>query len=176
MEICILSGTGGSLDPTKIVVQMATQYPSSKSTAQSTFAPAVASAVGFTCALDTAADAPARSFDVRRLWKKLCNTSFLGCPPPGEVGFGGAVVPGLELELADDPSGGRPAVVVRLRSGTGAATAGPLVAPSISFNARSTVGRENELLPSGPTTPAAASPGVRNAPRGSRSDFFAFSS
>lgn len=49
--------------------------------------------------------------------------------------------------------------------------------PSISVNARSTFGRLKLLLPMGPTMPAeAVSFGLRNAPRGSRFGFFAFSS
>lgn len=49
--------------------------------------------------------------------------------------------------------------------------------PSISVNARSTFGRLKLLLPMGPTMPAeAVSLGLRNAPRGSRLGFFAFSS
>ena len=49
--------------------------------------------------------------------------------------------------------------------------------PSISVSARSTLGRVKELLPIGPTMPAdAVSFGLRNAPRGSRLGFFAFSS
>ena len=50
---------------------------------------------------------------------------------------------------------------------------------SISLKARSTLGRLKLLLPKGPTIPADApaySAGFRNAPRGSLSDFFEFSS
>ena len=48
---------------------------------------------------------------------------------------------------------------------------------SISVSARSTFGRLKLLLPMGPTIPAdAVSLGLRNAPRGSRFEFFAFSS
>ena len=48
---------------------------------------------------------------------------------------------------------------------------------SISLKARSTLGRLKLLLPKGPTIPAAAkSVGFRNAPRGSLSDFFEYSS
>lgn len=49
--------------------------------------------------------------------------------------------------------------------------------PSISVSARSTFGRLKLLLPIGPTIPAdVVSFGLRNAPRGSRFGFFAFSS
>ena len=50
---------------------------------------------------------------------------------------------------------------------------------SISLRARSTLGRLKLPLPKGPTIPAEApanSAGSRNAPRGSLSDFFEFSS
>ena len=56
--------------------------------------------------------------------------------------------------------------------------AGPIPL-SISLKARSTLGRLKLLLPKGPTIPAAApakSVGFRNAPRGSLSDFFEYSS
>ena len=47
---------------------------------------------------------------------------------------------------------------------------------SISLKARSTFGRLKLLLPKGPTIPAETSAGFRNAPRGSLSGFFEFSS
>ena len=52
--------------------------------------------------------------------------------------------------------------------------------PSISTKARSTFGKVKPPPPIGPTTPAPVPPtasfGFRNAPRGSRSGFFEFSS
>ena len=63
----------------------------------------------------------------------------------------------------------RESVEVLMLSGDGPA--------SISVSARSTLGRLKLLLPMGPTIPAdAVSLGLRNAPRGSRFGFFAFSS
>ena len=56
---------------------------------------------------------------------------------------------------------------------------GPPTPDSISLSARSTFGRLKLLLPKGPTMPAEApakSWGFLNAPRGSLSDFLAFSS
>jgi hypothetical protein len=75
---------------------------------------------------------------------------------------------------------GRP--VARLRAASPLTLEASVLLPSptsISESARSTVGKLKLLLPNGPTIPAAApvkSAGLRKAPRGSRSGFFAFSS
>ena len=71
----------------------------------------------------------------------------------------------------------RSAAATLMASGFAAAPAEEGAEPSISVSARSTLGRVKELLPIGPTMPAdAVSFGLRNAPRGSRFGFFAFSS
>ncbi len=125
-----------------------------------------------------------------RLWKKFCNTSCCVCPPvglgvlaiDGEDG-GRPTEPDCAVEAVNDA--GRVLVAVlrdAIRRAAGASGTLELEAPpatSISDNARTTFGKLNVLLPSGPTIPADApsrSAGLRKAPRGSRSGFLAFSS
>ena len=111
------------------------------------------------------ADVPglaARSLGFSKLLKKFCSTSCcvgLGALPRiGDVGAP-ARLPRPKLP--------RVALV-------------PPLPPSISARARSTVGREKDEEPNGPTRPAGggadASVGVRKIPRGSRSARRAFSS
>ncbi len=130
-----------------------------------------------------------RSLLLSRLWKKFCNTSCCVCPPAavglGEVPNGGDE--GCLGEVCVPNVVGLP-VAVRPVSLLAVAASGileldgplPLLLPiSISDNAFTTFGRLKLLLPSGPTTPAAApssSAGLRKAPRGSRSAFLRFSS
>ena len=96
----------------------------------------------------------ARSLGFSRLLKKFCSTSCC-------VGLGAL------------PRLGDVGAPPRLRPP-------PMLLPSISASARSTVGREKDDEPKGPTRPAAggadASVGVRKMPRGSRSARHAFSS
>jgi len=136
-------------------------------------------------ARDAAALAPARSLALNKLWKKLCNTSCCACPPDelgDELNVGDAGVR-LVVEPAAPPTAGNPDVgrappLDRRRVASPFTLAfSALVPPSISASAFSTFGRLKLLLPRGPTMPAVAvSVGLRNAPRGSRSGFFEFSS
>jgi hypothetical protein len=132
--------------------------------------------------------APARSFELSKLWKKFCNTSCCVCPPAGfgegTVGdIGGlprcapATAAGpLAVDSVEDTGlapreSRRSAALVPLALAPRLAPAGPAPLPtpaSISVSARSTFGRLKLLLPNGPTMPAAAfSVGLRNALRGS---------
>lgn len=135
-----------------------------------------------------AAPAPALSFELSKLWKKFWSTSCWVWPP---VGLGdptmGAGDVGERTLVEAVPTGARPGgrpldaagLRVDLRAGSVAAAGPPPMPTSISVRARSTLGKLKLLLPSGPTIPAAAavrSAGLRKAPRGSRSGFFAFSS
>lgn len=138
-------------------------------------------------ARDAAALAPARSLELNKLWKKFCNTSCCVCPPvelDDELRVGDVVRPAVDAPApptADNPGVGRALPLDRRREAspfTLAFNALPLPKPvSISASAFSTFGRLKLLLPRGPTIPAVAvSAGLRNAPRGSRSGFFEFSS
>ena len=149
--------------------------------------PFVFGGVAFFAAVETA---PARSFEVSKLWKKFCKTSCCVCPLAGL----GEAVGKTVGDVGGRPRSG-PAVLPDNAEGRGRVGARPAtlragspltlddnafpVPISISERARSTCGRLKLLLPSGPTTPAAAlvrSAGFLKAPRGSRSGFFAFSS
>ena len=137
---------------------------------------------------DVAVVPVALSFELNKLWKKFCRTSCCVWPPG--VGLGDEdnvgddtcdLDPGAPTPGTDKLDAGR--VVLRLSGFLVSAPAlipsgaGPPTAPSISVRARSTFGRLKLLLPMGPTIPAdAVSLGLRNAPRGSRFGFFAFSS
>ena len=139
-------------------------------------------------ARDAAALAPARSLELNKLWKKFCNTSCCVCPPVElcdalRVGDAG-VRPVVDVPAppgADNPDVGRAPPLDRRREASPFTLAFNAPLPpnpvSISASAFSTFGRLKLLLPSGPTIPAVAvSVGLRNAPRGSRSGFFEFSS
>lgn len=124
-----------------------------------------------------------------RLWKKFCNTSCCVWPPVGLGEPAGSVGDdALDREFAAERgtarvAGARPDVALdNLRPLSGPVLMPrelepPPTVPSISVSARSTLGKLKLLLPMGPTIPAATlSLGFRNAPRGSRSGFFDFSS
>jgi hypothetical protein len=147
-------------------------------------------AFGVVVLFAAAETAPARSFEVSKLWKKFCKTSCCVCPLVGLGEAAGSTVG----DVGGRPRSG-PAVLEDNVEGRGRVEARPAtlraaspltlddnafpVPTSISERARSTCGRLKLLLPSGPTTPAAApvrSAGFLKAPRGSRSGFFAFSS
>jgi len=132
---------------------------------------------------------PPLSFVLSKLKKKFCNTSCCVCPaggladPPivGDVG----ALPVVDAAPTAVNPGGRPLgapvalPVLRAVSAVAPIPPGPPIPISISVKARSTFGIVKLLLPRGPTIPAAAlvrSAGFRNAPRGSLSGFFAFSS
>ena len=136
---------------------------------------------------EAAALAPARSLELSRLWKKFCSTSCCVWPPvalcdelsvddAGVRPLAGAPAPPTVLS----PDVGRPLPLDKRREAspfTLAFSPPPPTPDSISASAFSTFGRLKLLLPSGPTMPAVAvSAGLRNAPRGSRSGFFEFSS
>ena len=145
--------------------------------------------------LAAAALAPGRSFELSRLWKKLCSNSCCVCPPfvglgvpvagAGDVGVRPAPCVGdnPEVPSVERPVGLPGAAVRPAGARRGAPSVeiggGPPIPVSISDKARTTFGRSKLLLPRGPTIPAEApaiSAGFRKGPRGSRSDFLEFSS
>lgn len=125
--------------------------------------------------------------ELNKLWKKFCSTSCCVCPPV-ELGdglkVGDVVRPEVDAPApptADNPDVGRVPPLDRRRAASPFTLAFNALPPpkpvSISASAFSTFGRLKLLLPRGPTIPAVAvSAGLRNAPRGSRSGFFEFSS